>query len=321
MPKSRSNLRYLKVGSCFLAVNPFKDKYRFPPVLVITIGSTGDSAESVRITSTEEFEAHLEEVYPHLCQSFHLSPEEAPEPPEVITATEAEERTGRPKDDYIASYIPGLGTLTLNEHALEQNDPEGSDYLSSRKSLPVSEVGHEATHYLRDRVGPGDKFPEDNSVIEFFGRLGRRVVADRYGEHVAPGAGVVTGGELVENYMNNRNKDVEEVRVEVIEDAKNSDPRDATSAFSLWMNVTHYAGNLAADENYPDVLNDDQLIRREADEIRDRFRILEREYEAFKKAKESHENFKEAGIIEDRSEGYTSDYVDKFFSWLRGRFS
>lgn len=133
-------------------------------------------------------------------------------------------------------------------------------------------VSEETAHFLRDKVGSGDTGPYGSSVAEFFGRIGKEVIADRYG--VEP--------DLEENeyYLTfTRPSSLDEFRERVSREAEERGVDDLV--WDLWMGASHYAGYVAANENWTEALEDDLLLWRDTQEIRERYKLTDLELEFF----------------------------------------
>lgn len=135
-------------------------------------------------------------------------------------------------------------------------------------------VGHEVAHYLRDKMGSGDDRPRDDSVEEFFGRLGAKLAVEKHGGSPPPDpSNFLKKMEL----LCPTNTTGEEAREYLLEKAPKP-PRD--EYHTMWKTVTYVAGSRAAEENYSRALTDEDLIYKTPREIKDEFGLVERECEA-----------------------------------------
>ncbi|KXA95568.1 hypothetical protein AKJ36_00025 [candidate division MSBL1 archaeon SCGC-AAA259I07] len=157
------------------------------------------------------------------------------------------------------------------------NEPKLKSKLGEDE-IPPSGVGEEVAHFLREKVGPGIKEPRYASVGEFFGRLGRRLVADSLDEKVEK-------PEVWLKWVHSVDGSKEEFRNKLIKKAGNAEPGDIL--YDVWESVAHYAGYKVADENYPEVLEDENLLYRNSEVLWKEYEMLEKEYEGLEEAVKS----------------------------------
>lgn len=171
-----------------------------------------------------------------------------------------------------------------------RNVPTIEGYYSDKKEITVVEswleeewsarsIGHEVGHHLRDQLCPADEM-KDRPVSEFFGHLGGKITLENYGgdPYLLSPSDMVCMLKDVKLHCS-PDESPRDVRKKIWEEAADGLKNDRPGR--IWQLVAWYVGSKAADENYPDALADKNLIYKKPKEIRERYGLLEMEYEAF----------------------------------------
>lgn len=254
--------------------------------------------ENGEIKSAEDMESYFDEVNSYLAEVFNVdySELEAPEFADVEEASGRGMRTSWLHFD--TGYNPDLNLMVFNDqrkYFIERNSQRGSSLGGSPKEdvgIPVSTLGNHVAQYLRTNAGPGDETIGDQSVLEFFGRLGELETAEKYGEEPLGPKIVKFGGargkEEQEIHftsgwiggVNTRsvlakgpdNPDRETFRENLILEAAQF-PSDPPAV--LWTGASAYGGCRAADEHKDKATGDENLIHKTSREVRDEFGLFD----------------------------------------------
>ncbi len=230
-----------------------------------------------------EFEEYLDELYPYICEGFNIPKAEPSSNPGFILPGNREGRESMEKHvgtHHPVYYIEGLSTLYLDKFKLSED------------SISAPSLGEELAHYLREEVGPRSGKPPDEDFVkyqsceEFFGRLGYRLAADKLDQNVEEISleELKPSDVLLKGYPDDPS--LEEVRNDLLEPVsqayvkRDSNPtvqKSLEQVRELWEWMAHYAGYEAADENYPEVLEDRELIYKSPEEVREEFELSEKE--------------------------------------------
>lgn len=229
--------------------------------------TTKPPGEERSIVSLEDLELSFNELCPYLLERLEVEPHEAEPAPEFLRREEA---VRRGEDSGFSSFAPLLYSKKLNAVVINEQRIE-----ESTGDIRSAEVGEEVAHWLREVVGPGDEIPRYLPVSEFFGRIGRRLIAEVYDRQLEP----PTVHKMVGTPLPRSER---EIREELIEKSSKESKEGNLLSALYWSSVAHYAGQTAADENMEEVLKDPDLLYRDSMEIREKYGIDRRELEGIR---------------------------------------